>query len=150
MNDFGTDIGHTDFTSQTYNDWQYYWKSIYQCDQYPHAQYYTSSRDGFISWQNFHQYTSTFEYDNGWTKVNHNLPEGCRPRRLFCNRRNSMREMNMGNNTCAAFDHYDYTSHMLNNRAFLGFLFTHVHYSFISCHSSVSYLHMRANSHFDE
>ena len=115
MEDFGNDIGHDNLTSESYSDWSKYWKSMYQIDQYPHAQYYTSSRDGFISWQNFHQYTSTFEYDNGWTKLNHNLPEGCRPRRLFCNRRNSMREMNMGNNTCAAFDHYDYTSHKLVN-----------------------------------
>ena len=115
MEDFGNDIGHDNLTSESYSDWSKYWKSMYQIDQYPHAQYYTSSRDGFISWQNFHQYTSTFEYDNGWTKLNHNLPEGCRPRRLFCNRRNSMREMNMGNNTCAAFDHYDYTSRKLTN-----------------------------------
>ncbi len=115
QSDFGTDIGHDNLTSESYSDWSKYWKSTYQIDQYPHAQYYTSSRDGYISWQNFHHYTSTFEYDNGWTKINHVLPEGIRPRRLFCNRRNSLREMTMGNNSCAAFDHYDYTSHKLDN-----------------------------------
>ena len=115
MEDFGNDIGHDNLTSESYSDWSKYWKSMYQIDQYPHAQYYTSSRDGFYTFQSFHSYETQFEYDNGWTKLNHNLPEGCRPRRLFCNRRNSMREMNMGNNTCAAFDHYDYTSHKLTN-----------------------------------
>ena len=115
QSDFGTDIGHDNLTSESYSDYSKYWKSTYQIDQYPHAQYYTSSRDGYISWQNFHHYTSTFEYDNGWTKINHVLPEGIRPRRLFCNRRNSLREMTMGNNSCAAFDHYDYTSHKLDN-----------------------------------
>ena len=115
QSDFGTDIGHDNLTSEGYSDWSKYWKSTYQIDQYPHAQYYTSSRDGYISWQNFHHYTSTFEYDNGWTKINHVLPEGIRPRRLFCNRRNSLREMTMGNNSCAAFDHYDYTSNKLDN-----------------------------------
>jgi len=115
MNDFGTDMGHQNLSSETYDDWQKYWKSIYQCDQYPHAQYYTSSRDGFYTMQSFHSYDTQFEYDNGWTKLNHNLPEGVRPRRLFCNKRNSMFEMNMGNNSCAAFDHYNYETHKLNN-----------------------------------
>ena len=115
QSDFGTDIGHDNLTSESYSDYSKYWKSTYQIDQYPHAQYYTSSRDGYISWQNFHHYTSTFEYDNGWTKINHVLPEGIRPRRLFCNRRNSLREMTMGNNSCAAFDHYDYTAKKLDN-----------------------------------
>ena len=115
MNDFGTDMGHQNLSSQTYDDWQKYWKSINQCDQYPYAQYYTSSRDGFYTMNSFHSYTDQFEYDNGWTKINHVLPEGVRPRRLFCNKRNSLREMNMGNNSCAAFDHYDYTSHKLDN-----------------------------------
>ena len=70
----------------------------------------------FITFNNFHHYDNTFEYDNGWTKINHVLPEGIRPRRIFCNRRNSMREMmTMGNNSCAAIDHYDYTSHKLDN-----------------------------------
>ena len=115
MDDFGTDIGHDNLTSETYSDWSKYWKSMNMIDQYPHAQYYTSSRDGFYTMQSFHSYTDQFEYDNGWTKLNHNLPEGVRPRRLFCNKRNSMYEMNMGNNSCAAFDHYDYTSHKLVN-----------------------------------
>ena len=115
MDDFGTDIGHDNLTSESYSDWSKYWKSVYQCDQYPHAQYYTASRDGFISWQSFHHYTSHLEYDNGWTKINHVLPEGCRPRRMFLNRRNSLREMMTGNNSCAAIDHYDYTSHKLDN-----------------------------------
>jgi hypothetical protein len=116
--DFGTSIGHQNLSSETYDDWQRYWKSIYQCDQYPHAQYYTSSRDGFYTFQSFHSYETQFEYDNGWTKLNHNLPEGCRPRRLFSNKRNAMREMNMGNNSCAAFDHYDYSSHMLSAQTY--------------------------------
>jgi len=115
MDDHGTDIGHDNLTSETYSDWTKYWKSMYQVDQYPHAQYYTSSRDGFISWQNFHHYSSHFEYDNGWTKINHVLPEGIRPRRLFCNRRNSLREMQMGNSSTACTDHYDYTSNKLDN-----------------------------------
>ena len=115
MNDFGTDLGHTNFTSETWSDYQRYWKSVYQCDQYPHAQYYTSSRDGFYSFHSFHSYDTNFEYDNGWTKINHVLPEGVRPRRIFCNRRNSMREITVGNHSAAAFDHYDYTSHKLDN-----------------------------------
>ena len=115
QDDFGTDLGHDNLTSEGYSDWSKYWKSVYQCDQYPHAQYYTSSRDGFITFNNFHHYDSTFEYDNGWTKINHVLPEGIRPRRMFCNRRNSMREMMVGNNSCAAVDHYDYTSNKLDN-----------------------------------
>ena len=115
MEDFGHDIGHQNLSSEGWSDYNRYWKSTYQCDQYPHAQYYTSSRDGFYTFQSFHDYNTQFEYDNGWTKLNHNLPEGVRPRRLFCNRRNSLREINMGNNSCAAFDHYDYTSHKLDN-----------------------------------
>ena len=115
QSDFGTDIGHDNLTSESYSDYSKYWKSTYQIDQYPHAQYYTSSRDGFITFNNFHHYDNTFEYDNGWTKINHVLPEGIRPRRMFCNRRNSMREMMVGNNSCAATDHYDYTSNKLDN-----------------------------------
>jgi len=115
MEDFNNDIGHDNLTSESVGDHSKYWKSVYQCDQYPHAQNYTASRDGFISWQNFHHYSSHFEYDNGWTKVNHVLPEGCRPRRMFCNRRKSMREMYPGNSACPAIDHYDYTSHKLDN-----------------------------------
>ena len=115
MNDFGTDMGHQNFTSETYSDWQRYWKSVYQCDQYPHAQYYTSSRDGFYTFHSFHSYDTNFEYDNGWTKINHVLPEGIRPRRLFCNRMNSLREISVGNHSATAFDHYDYTSHKLDN-----------------------------------
>ena len=115
MSDFGTDIGHDNLTSETYSDWTKYFKSMYQIDQYPHAQYYTSSRDGFISWQSFHHYTSHLEYQNGWTKINMNLPEGVRPRRMFLNRRNSLREMMVGNQSAAAIDHYDYTSHKLDN-----------------------------------
>ena len=65
--------------------------------------------------KNFHHYTSNFEYDNGWTKLNHVLPEGIRPRRLFTNRRNIMREMQMGNNSAACHDFYDYTSKKLDN-----------------------------------
>ena len=113
--DFGTSIGHQNLSSEGWSDYARYWKSVYQCDQYPHAQYYTSSRDGFYTFHSFHSYDTNFEYDTGWTKINHVLPEGVRPRRLFCNRRNSLRELNVGNHSCAAFDHYDYTSHKLDN-----------------------------------
>ena len=113
--DFGTDIGHQNFSSEGWSDYPRYWKSVYQCDQYPHAQYYTSSRDGFYTFHSFHSYDTNFEYDNGWTKLNHVLPEGVRPRRIFCNRRNSIREITVGNHSCAAFDHYDYSSHKLDN-----------------------------------
>ncbi len=115
MNDHGTDVSHSNLTSQTYSDWTKWVSSTYQCDQYPHAQYYTSSRDGFISFHSYHHITDGFEWQTGWTKINHVLPEGIRPRRMFCNRRNSLREMNIGNNTCANIDHYDYTSHKLDN-----------------------------------
>ena len=113
--DFGTDIGHQNFSSEGWSDYPRYWKSVYQCDQYPHAQYYTSSRDGFYTFHSFHSYDTNFEYDNGWTKINHVLPEGVRPRRIFCNRMNSLREITVGNHSAAAFDHYDYTSHKLDN-----------------------------------
>ena len=113
--DFGTSIGHQNLSSEGWSDYARYWKSVYQCDQYPHAQYYTSSRDGFYTFHSFHSYDTNFEYDTGWTKINHVLPEGIRPRRIFCNRRNSMREITVGNHSAAAFDHYDYSSHKLDN-----------------------------------
>ena len=84
---------HNDLTSQDYTTWINYNKSLYQIDQYPHCFYYTSSREGYVTWQNYHQMSSSFEYQVGWTKLNMVLPEGCRPRRMFCNRRFTMREM---------------------------------------------------------
>ena len=114
QDDHGTDVSHSDLTSQDYSSWTNWLKSMYQCDQYPHAQYYTSSKDGFISFHSYHHMTSSFEYQTGWTKLNMVLPEGIRPRRMFCNRRRTLREMNMGNNSCANIDAYLYTSHMLN------------------------------------
>jgi len=42
-----------------------------------------------------------------------NLPEGCRPRRIFTNRRHSMREVS-GLQGTANFDHYDYSSHLID------------------------------------
>ncbi len=111
MNDHGTDF-NSNHTTESYTSYTNYCKSVYQIDQYPHAFYYTASRNGHCSWQSYHQITSSFEYTVGWTKLNMVLPEGQRPRRLFCNRRNSMREKS-GNNSCAAIDHYDYTSHLL-------------------------------------
>ena len=114
QDDHGTDVSHSDLTSQQYDSWTNWIKSMYQCDQYPHAQYYTSSKDGFISFHSYHHITSSFEFQTGWTKLNMVLPEGIRPRRMFCNRRRTLREMNMGNNTCANIDAYTYTSHMLN------------------------------------
>ena len=104
---------HSDLTSQSYSTWINYNKSTYQIDQYPHCFYYSSSRDGFVSWQNYHQMTSSFEYQVGWTKLNMVLPEGCRPRRMFCNRRFTMREM-AGNCATGNIQAYDYSSHMLN------------------------------------
>tara|TARA_B100000378_G_scaffold66581_1_gene49940 strand:- start:41 stop:1507 length:1467 start_codon:yes stop_codon:yes gene_type:complete len=111
MNDHGTDF-NSNHTTESYTSYTNYCKSTYQIDQYPHAFYYTASRNGHCSWQSYHQITSSFEYTVGWTKLNMVLPEGQRPRRLFCNRRNSMREKS-GNNSCASIDHYDYTSHLL-------------------------------------
>ena len=111
-NDHGQNF-HDDLTSQSYSSWTHWNKSLYQIDQYPHCFYYTSSRDGFISWQSYHQMTSSFEYQVGWTKVNMVLPEGIRPRRMFCNRRHSLREMR-GNTNLGCVDHYDYTSHLID------------------------------------
>ena len=111
-NDHGQDF-NVDFTTQTYSSYNHYCKSMYQIDQYPHCFYYSASRDGMVSWQSLHQITSSFEYTVGWTKLNMVLPEGIRPRRMFCNRRYSMREKT-GNNSLGSIDHYDYSSHMLN------------------------------------
>ncbi len=114
-NDHSTDVSHCDLTSQDYTTWTCYLKSMYQVDQYPWAQYYTSSKDGFISFHSYHQITSSFEFTTAWSKLNMVLPEGIRPRRLFCNRRQTMREFNPGQAAGnGPFDHYDYTSHMLD------------------------------------
>lgn len=114
-NDHGTDVSHCDLTSQSYTSWTCYLKSMYQCDQYPWAQYYTSSKDGFISWHSYHQMSSSFEFTTAWTKLNHVLPEGIRPRRLFTNRRQTMREFNGGQAAGnGQIDYYDYTTHMLD------------------------------------
>jgi hypothetical protein len=111
MNDHGTDF-HSNLTTEGYSSWTNYIKSIYQVDQYPHCFHYTASRDGFVTWQSYHQFTSSFEYQVGWTKLNQVLPEGVRPRRTFTNRRFTMREF-MGNSDCNC-DFYDYSSHLLN------------------------------------
>ena len=87
QDDHGTDVSHSDLTSQDYSSWTNWLKSMYQCDQYPHAQYYTSSKDGFISFHSYHHMTSSFVYQTGWTKLNMVFPEGIRPRRMFCIRR---------------------------------------------------------------
>ena len=113
-NDFGTDVTHSDLTTQSYSSYTNYVKSIYQTDQYPWAQYYTLSRTGYVTWQQFHQYTESFEYQIGWTKINHVLPEGIRPRRLFCNRRQTLRELNPGNNASGQIQYYNYSAHMPN------------------------------------
>ncbi len=113
-NDFGTDISHSDLTTQDYSSWTNYNKSIYQCDQYPWGQYYSCSRTGYVSWQSYHSFSTCMEFQVGWTKVNHVLPEGIRPRRLFCNRRQTLRELNNGNNLNGAIQYYNYTSHMPN------------------------------------
>ena len=112
--DFGTDITHSDLTTQGYSSWTNYNKSIYQTDQYPWGQYYSLSRTGYITWNGYHQYTESMEYQIGWTKLNHVLPEGIRPRRLFCNRRQTLRELNNGNNTSGQIQYYQYTTHMLD------------------------------------
>ena len=112
MNDHGTDF-NSNHTTETYTSWTNYCKSTYQIDQYPHAFYYSASRNGHCSWQSYHQITSSFEYTVGWTKLNMVLPEGCRPRRMFCNRRYSMREKS-GNNSLPSMDFYQYESHLLN------------------------------------
>ena len=111
MKDHGTDF-HSNLTTEGYSSWTNYIKSIYQVDQYPHCFHYTASRDGFVTWQSYHQFTSSFEYQVGWTKLNQVLPEGIRPRRTFTNRRFTMREF-MGNSDCNC-DFYDYSSHLLN------------------------------------
>jgi hypothetical protein len=114
-NDHGTDVSHCNLTSQDYTTWTCYNKSIYQCDQYPWAQYYTSSKDGFISWHSYHQISSSFEFTSAWTKLNHVLPEGIRPRRLFTNRLQTMREMNPGQAAGnGQIDYYDYSAKMLD------------------------------------
>ena len=111
-NDFGTDVTHSDLTTQDYTSWTNYNKSVYQCDQYPWGQYYTLSRTGYVTWQSYHSFSSSFEYQIGWTKVNHVLPEGIRPRRLFCNRRQTLRELNNGGNTSGEIQYYNYSTHM--------------------------------------
>ena len=111
LNDHGTHVSHHDLTTQGYSSWTYWNKSTYQCDQYPHAQFYTSSRDGFVSWHSYHEYSSSFEYQNGWNKLNMVLPEGIRPRRMFVNRRNTLRERYPGNHGAPNIDEYDYSSH---------------------------------------
>jgi len=113
-NDFGTNITHSDLTTQGYSSWTEYNKSTYQCDQYPWGQYYSLSRAGFISWNSYHNYTESMEFQVGWTKMNHVLPEGIRPRRLFCNRRQTLRELEPGNNTNGQRQYYNYSAHMLN------------------------------------
>ena len=110
--DHSSNIGHANLTTEGWTSWTAWNKSIYQIDQYPHAQYYTSSRNGAISWHSYHNISSSFECQNGWTKLNMVLPEGIRPRRIFCNRRFSLREMS-GLHGTANFDHYDYTPHLL-------------------------------------
>ncbi len=109
--DFNSNQG-ADLSSQGYGSYVNWNFSGYQVDQYPHAMYYSASREGHISWQSYHQVTSSFEFQVGWTKINMVLPEGCRPRRIFCNRRHSLREQS-GNNQLANIDHYDYSSHLL-------------------------------------
>jgi hypothetical protein len=111
--DHSTDVSHCNLTSQSYTSWTCYLKSMYQCDQYPWAQYYTSSKDGFISFHSYHQMTSSFEFTTAWSKLNMVLPEGIRPRRLFTNRQQTMRELNPGNNSSGQIQWYNYTSHML-------------------------------------
>jgi hypothetical protein len=114
FNDFGTDVTHGDLTTQAYNSWTIWNRSNYQTDQYPWAQYYTLSRAGDITWQSYHNITEGMEFTVGWTKINHVLPEGIRPRRLFCNRRQTLRELNPGNNASGQIGYYNYTAHMLN------------------------------------
>ena len=111
MKDHGTDF-HSNLTTEGYSSWTNYQKSMYQVDQYPHCFHYTASRDGFVTWQSYHQFTSSFEYQVGWTKLNMVLPEGVRPRRTFTNRRHTMREF-MGNSDCNC-DFYDYSSHLID------------------------------------
>ena len=114
-NDHSTDVSHCDLTSQDYTTWTCYLKSLYQCDQYPWAQYYTSSKDGFISFHSYHQMSSSFEFTSAWSKLNHVLPEGIRPRRLFTNRLQTMREMNPGQAAGnGQIDYYDYSAKMLD------------------------------------
>jgi hypothetical protein len=110
--DFGNDITHSDLTTQGYDSWTCYNKSIYQTDQYPWGQYYSLSRTGYVTWNGYHQYTESMEFQIGWTKINHVLPEGIRPRRLFCNRRQTLRELNAGNNTSGQIQYYNYSTHM--------------------------------------
>ena len=111
MSDFGSNQMQ-DLSSQGYSSYENWNYSGYQTDQYPHAMYYSASRDGMISWQSYHQMTSNFEYQVGWTKINQILPEGCRPRRILCNRRQTIREQS-GVGCLAVLDHYDYSSHLL-------------------------------------
>jgi hypothetical protein len=59
--------------------------------------------------------SSSFEFTTAWSKLNHVLPEGIRPRRLFTNRRQTMREYNGGQAAGnGQIDFYDYSSHMLD------------------------------------
>jgi hypothetical protein len=116
MNDHGDNVGAVNFSSEGYNSYSAFNRSGYQVDQYPHAMYYTASREGHISWQSYHNMTGSFEFQVGWTKINQVLPEGCRPRRIFCNRSFSLREQS-GNNQLANMDHYDYSSHLDSTQA---------------------------------
>jgi len=111
MSDHGSSLG-VNLSTSAYSSWTSFNHSGYQVDQYPHAMYYTASREGHVSWQSYHQMTSQFEFIVGWTKINQVLPEGCRPRRIFCNRKFSLREQS-GNNQLASLDHYLYSSHLL-------------------------------------
>ena len=113
-NDFGDNTTHADLTTQGSGSWVNWNKSVYQCDQYPWAQYYTLSRNGDYTFQSFHNLGESMEFTVGWTKINHVLPEGIRPRRLFCNRRQTLRELNPGNNASGQIGYYNYTSHMLS------------------------------------
>ena len=111
MNDYGASQ-MDDLSSQGYSSWTNWNYSGYQTDQYPHAMYYSASRDGMISWQSYHHMTNNFEFQVGWTKINQVLPEGVRPRRILCNRQHSLREQS-GTGSMAVHDHYDYSSHLL-------------------------------------
>ena len=113
-NDFGDAVTHSDLTTQGSGSWQNWLKSVYQCDQYPWAQYYTLSRNGDYTMQSYHNLGEGMEFTVGWTKINHVLPEGIRPRRLFCNRRQTLRELNPGNNASGQIGYYNYETHMLN------------------------------------
>jgi hypothetical protein len=113
MGDFGSTLSQGSLSSGGYSEWQQYGhSSTYMVDQYPDTPYYSVSKTGHISWNSKHQYTSQFEWSAGWTKVNMVLPEGVRPRRTFCNRSTSMREV-QGTVATVQLDGYNYASHML-------------------------------------